>query len=150
MMDLASAAEPIANHFKQSLEAFASRNGPAQSIFYHTQPNFGQNHLYFSLNASDGPDEILGRPIDEVIDIPEWEEELELARSAGYERRIKLPDGTVVDVPDWNEWNRIIASFCNDLIKSTMKTLDKTLLPKRVYVGAEEGQFDDDWRPEDL
>lgn len=150
MIDLTACAEPIRHHFLESLKEFAARSGPAQSVFYHTHPEHGQNHLYFSLDAGDRLDDILGKPIDAVINFPAWEEEMESADEEGYERRIKLADGSIVDVPDWSEWNRIIASFCNDLIKDLMSTLDASLVPKRVGVCAEYGQFEETWSPADL
>ena len=138
----------------QHLEAFLSRSRDQCKnlglLFYHTHPNYGQSHLYLGEDDAVEPEEeILGKQvIDEVIDYEGWLDSTtwwEGESSDGKLELIRL-SGEKIQIEDNDQFNAIWAEDIETQIREACFSMDLSLIPARIVVWAESGEYRADWR----
>lgn len=148
MIDLREKLNETGKHLENFLSAPRDRGKSLGILFYHTHPNYGQSHLYLGEDESVGPEEeLLGENIDDVIDYEGWtdstgwregelpDEKLELIRLSG--ERLRIVDN--------DQFNVIWAEDIESLVRKSCLTMDPVLVPKRIVVCAESGEYRADW-----
>lgn len=141
MIDLSNSIAPIRTQLSAALAKYAGAGSPAELLFLHVHPNYGQIHIYISPDADADPyDDLGGNPIDDVIDIEGWEDE-----SNSAEPRFTLVDGAAVSPPDNDQFNVLIGQHVNEVTKALVSSCDPALAPNRVIVESESGEFHDEW-----
>ena len=149
MLDLRQKLKGTVKH----LEAFLSRsrdNGKKLGIlFYHTHPNYGQSHLYIGEDDSIDPEEdLLGQIIEDAIDYEGWTDSTTWWEGESTDGKLELIrlSGERVQIEDNDQFNVIWAQDIESQIREACLSMDSSLLPTRIVVCAESGEYEADWR----
>lgn len=148
MIDLSAETHAVPQHLQECLVDVTARSGRPALLLYHTHPNYGQVHIYFSDNVDAQPyDDLIGTPIQYVLDFDGWSPSDDWAQGEDhFQPVLKLADGEIVKTKDHEEFNVRWAEHLDMLLKSTMKAMSDQLRPTRVIVQSENAEYVSDWR----
>jgi hypothetical protein len=150
MLDLLQKLRGTAKH----LEAFLSKSKDEGKhlgiLFYHTHPNYGQSHLYIGEDETVEPEEdILGKQvIEDVIDYEGWLDSTTWWEGESSDGKVELVrlSGERIQIGDNAQFNAIWAEDIETQIREACLSMDASLIPTRVVVYAESGEYRADWR----
>ena len=149
MLDLRQKLKGARDHL-QAFLAKSRRDGKKLGIlFYHTHPNYGQSHLYIAEDASIEPEEnLLGEIIDDVIDYEGWTESTTWWGGESDDGKLELIrlNGESVQIENNDQFNVIWAEDIESMIRDSCPSIDADLIPERIVVCAESGEYRADWR----
>lgn len=149
MLDLRQKLKGTAKH----LEAFVSKSQDKGKklgiLFYHTHPNYGQSHLYIGEDDSIEPEEeLLGQIIEDVIEYDGWTDSTSWWEGESTDGKLELTrlSGECVQIEDNVQFNVIWAQDIESQIREACESMDSSILPTRIVVCAESGEYRADWR----
>ncbi len=151
MIDLREKLEQTADHLEKCLKTSRDKGVSLGLLFYHTHPNYGQSHVYIVENESAEPEEeVLGQPIDYVIDYDGWAESTTWwdGEPTNGDLELILLNGQKNPVPTNGEFNEVWADQVAHQIRKSLQRIDISLLPRRVVVVGENGESRSDWKTE--
>jgi hypothetical protein len=152
MIDLRVKLATTADHLSRCLTTSRDNGLSLGLLFYHTHRNYGQSHVCVVENDTVEPeDEVLGLPIDYVIDYEGWNASTGWHQSGPGNDDIELTllNGRNIAVPTNHMFKEIWAEQVADLIRTAFEHMDSTLLPRRVVVAGQNGESYSDWLTED-
>lgn len=152
MLDLRQKLSGTAKHLEAFLSKLQDEGKHLGILFYHTHPNYGQSHLYIGEDETVEPEEeILGKQvIEDVIDYEGWLESSSWWEGESSDGKLDLIrlSGELIRIEDNFQFNAIWAEDIEKQIREACISMDGSLIPIRVVVCGENGEYRADWRIE--